>query len=255
MKKKNLFQRLFIGIKKGLFTPTLPEYIIVIHNNVFIRIFRVVSGICALLIITHKLESLGDGLLYLFSLYICIIINIIYSIYMIFINYHRIKHIYKVLKSDALDIRNSPLDRMARIAARLIMCSKGACELMAPIGLFYGAMCGLDELRTLKGHEPIFKPFIADIIIPDTELSSLSKERLKYISQLTQNSLEKRCCEEELEIVEKLFKNNIINEDEAIEWKQYIINKQSLLDLNSLDLNRNILDNLNKSNNVIINRK
>ena len=65
----------------------------------------------------------------------------------------------KVLKSDELDVRNSPLDRFASISAsldgglsgppkrhvsvgpygppetRILLCSKGVCEAAAPVGV------------------------------------------------------------------------------------------------------------------------
>lgn len=129
--------------------------------------------------------------------------------------YYRIKHIYKVLKSDALDIKNSPFDKMSTMAARFIMCSKGFCEIVAPFGVIYGGMTFYDEFRMYKGHVPIFKPFLANLLIQDTELGSLAKDRVKYISYLTQNNLEQKCCEEEFKIIEKLLENEVINEDDA----------------------------------------
>jgi hypothetical protein len=55
----------------------------------------------------------------------------------------------KVLKSDDLDVRNSPLDRFATIAAKIILCRKGLCD--APVGVVFGGMAGIDELRKAKG--------------------------------------------------------------------------------------------------------
>ena len=52
---KNIFTRFFIGAKKGICTPTLPNHIIMLNNNPFIRIFRVLGGISILLILTHRL--------------------------------------------------------------------------------------------------------------------------------------------------------------------------------------------------------
>lgn len=122
MINKNIFARFFIGVKKGLFTPTLPNHIILLNNNPIIRILRVLGGISILLILTHRL--FGNGLLYFTALVLCTVLAIIFSFYLIFLTYHRIKHMIKVLKSDELDVRNSPLDKLASIAARIILCSK-----------------------------------------------------------------------------------------------------------------------------------
>lgn len=106
--KKNILSRFFIGAKKGIFTPTLPNHIILLNNNPIIRIFRVLAGISILLILTHRLNYLGDGLLYFSVLVLCTVLALLFGLYLIFITYHRIKHMIKVLKSDELDIRNSP---------------------------------------------------------------------------------------------------------------------------------------------------
>jgi len=148
MKKfSNIMNRLLIGFKKGLSVPTLPDHIIVLQNNVFIRILRVLGGLSVILIVTHKLNFLGNGILYIICLSICTILTFMFTIYLLYINYYRIKHMYKVWKSDDLDVRNSPFDRLASFATRLIWCSKGFCDFAAPIGISYGALAGLDELR------------------------------------------------------------------------------------------------------------
>jgi hypothetical protein len=173
--KVNL-SRIYTGIKKGLFTPTLPDHLIRFNNKPIIRIFRVLSGISILLILTKMLYFLGDGLLYFFVLVFCTIFTILFSVYHIFLTYHRIKYIIKVLKSDELDIRNSPLDRMASLIARIILCSKGLCDTAAPVGLVFGGMAGIDELRKAKGLEPIFLPKLADLIFTDNNFTKQMKE-------------------------------------------------------------------------------
>ena len=101
---KTIFQRLSIGLKKGWSTPTLPPQLVTLQNNVFIRLIRVLGGISTILIITHRLDFLGKGLLYFICLGICTVFNFIFSLYLKYINYHRIKHMYKTLKNRDLDI-------------------------------------------------------------------------------------------------------------------------------------------------------
>jgi len=96
--------------------------------NPFIRILRVLGGVSIILLLTHKLEVLGSGLLYKTALYICFILTIIFNVYLMYVNYYRIKHMYKVFNSDELDVRNSPLDRFSSYLARIIWCSKGVCD-------------------------------------------------------------------------------------------------------------------------------
>lgn len=139
-------------------------------------IFRVLGGISILLILTHRLHYLGDGLLYFSALALCTVLAFLFSLYLIFLTYHRIKHMIKILNSDDLDVRNSPLDRFASIAARIILCSKGFCETAALVGVVFGGMAGVDELRKAKGLEPMFLPKSADWILPDSDTDKQIKQ-------------------------------------------------------------------------------
>lgn len=100
--KKTKFESLKIGLKKGWKTPTLPKNLLDLQSNPLIRIFRVIGGISALSILTNKINYFNESFLYL-AIFICII----YSIYLFYITYYRIKHIFYLLKSKDLDIKNS----------------------------------------------------------------------------------------------------------------------------------------------------
>ena len=212
---KKIFSRFFIGLKKGILTPTLPNHIILLNNNPIIRIFRVLGGISILLILTHRLDYLGDGLLYLYTLVLCTVLALLFSLYLIFLTYHRIKHMIKVLKSDDLDVRNSPLDRFATIAAKIILCSKGLCETAAPVGVVFGGMAGIDELRKAKGLEPLFLPKLADFIFSDTDYNKQMKQMRYDEASLEHNSKELYAYREEYAIVDSFEKIGVINKEEA----------------------------------------
>lgn len=100
------FSSVLTGIKKGYNTPTLPKNILQFIQNPIVRVFRVLGGISVILLITNRLIFLGDEKLYFISLVICVILFIMFSIYQIFITYHRIKYMIKVFKSEELDVRN-----------------------------------------------------------------------------------------------------------------------------------------------------
>ena len=56
---KNLLNQItnsltYRGIKKGLEVPTLPDNIYKAYNHIFVRIFRVIGGICLLLVLSQK---------------------------------------------------------------------------------------------------------------------------------------------------------------------------------------------------------
>jgi hypothetical protein len=67
------------------------------------------------------------------------------------------------------------------------LCSKGLCDLAAPIGVTFGTMAGMDELRKLKGLEPIFLPFIADILFTRSDQEVIYKDQRKLTAKFFQN--------------------------------------------------------------------
>jgi hypothetical protein len=151
--KKTIFQRLLIGLKKGYNTPTLPENLLALQNNVFIRYLRITGGISAVLLITGRLEKLGLGVFYSFFLWLCTIITLLFFLYTLYLNYHRAKYMYKIWKSDELDVRNSPLELLGTIGSRLLWCAKGFCEAAVPATVVFGFMGGIDLATGLAWDE------------------------------------------------------------------------------------------------------
>lgn len=100
----SLRERLFIGIKKGWNTNTLPSHIIKLQLNPLIRIFRVLGGMSVLGILTNSLTDLNR-----YILYIGAFITFMYFLYQMYISYHRVLHMYWVIKNKKFDIRHPPL--------------------------------------------------------------------------------------------------------------------------------------------------
>jgi hypothetical protein len=92
---------------------------------------------------------------------------------------------YKSFKNKDLDVKNSPLDKFATLANKLIWCVKGSCDTIAPVGVSLGFMAGLgrDSILEAKGKEAIFLPFLGDILLPDSEVDKLYKERRKLFRE------------------------------------------------------------------------
>lgn len=100
--KLTAFQSIKLGLKRGWETPTLPDHLLTLEKQPHIRLLRVIGGICILLNITKQINNI-------WMLYLSLLICIIYLIYSIYITQNRIRYIYKLLKSDKLYIRNSPI--------------------------------------------------------------------------------------------------------------------------------------------------
>jgi len=174
----------FNSIKKGLIIgwnkPTLPDNLIRLQLHPLIRIFRVLSGICVLLILTKRINFFNE-----FVLYFAVFISFLYIFYLIYINYHRVIFMYKSFKNKDLDVKNSPLDKFATLANKLIWCVKGSCDTIAPVGISLGFMAGLDSILEAKGKEAIFLPFLGDILLPNSDADKIYKERRNLFKEVT----------------------------------------------------------------------
>ena len=110
-------------------------------------------------------------------MYISIILSILFLKYNTYLNYYRIKHLYSSIKKGDLDVRNSPLDKYAPLYSKLLFCLKGSCEVAAGSGVALGIFTGIDSLFEHKGKDPIFMPFIADLILPDSQMERQFKDQ------------------------------------------------------------------------------
>ena len=95
-----------MGIKKGWNTPTLPDNILKIQSYPLIRILRFLGGSSFLLILSKNYLNYDS-----YVLYISMLFATTFTIYHFIFTFYRIKHMFKILKSNELIIRNSPLDK------------------------------------------------------------------------------------------------------------------------------------------------
>jgi hypothetical protein len=152
-KKLKFINSIILGVKHGYKINTLPNNILELHNNIFIRIFRIIGGISILLVISRKIIDYNQ---YIFILVTCI--GILFIFYQFYIYYHKTKYIIKLFKEGKLDIRNSPINRIASIMSKIIICVKGGCDVAASIGSLGALGIIGDEILKESGIEPIFIP-------------------------------------------------------------------------------------------------
>ena len=100
MNNKNIIVRLFTGFKKGFLTPTLPENILKIQSYPLIRILRFLGGVSMLFVLSKAHTNFPIYFLYFATFFI-----FLFFVYHIIISYYRVKHIFKLLKSDALEVK------------------------------------------------------------------------------------------------------------------------------------------------------
>jgi hypothetical protein len=94
MNKKNYLYKIWKeGFKLGWKTLYLPEHILKLQKNPFIELFKILSGVSTILILT-KTSSVFPS----FFLYIFLFLIFIFFVYYIYILYHIIKYMYRFIK-------------------------------------------------------------------------------------------------------------------------------------------------------------
>ena len=197
-KKRSLLQRFFIGLKVGWKTPTLPENILKFQLHPLIRVLRVIGGISTIYLVSNKAPLYNDLVLYL-----ALFFSFLFFVYHCVISYYRIKHVIHILKSDKLDIKNSPLDHFARLSARLLVCVKGVCDQAQPVGVAMGIMLGVDTALERADNKPIFGPVLGSAlktVLPNTEAKLKTIDLLKKpVSQVETNNEEVKSLQDLIE--------------------------------------------------------
>lgn len=233
-----------LAAQKGLLTPSLPEDILKFQLHPIIRVLRVLGGLSTLFLITDRVQQYSLPIYYYV---IAMIITFMFFIYHMYITYHRIKHIRYLLKSDKLDIRNSPLNRLATICSKILLCAKGACETAAPVGSLLGFMGGVDAVRQSKGHEPIFLPFLGNMFLTDSPDLIAAKQQRQDYSNLYKLSQQ----HQDLTQIETNFNQmcesnpGFLTQEEREELRIDLKNQQSVILSNKSDILKNINDRYN----------
>ena len=154
-KTKTLKERFITGLKVGWNAPMLPEKVANLHNHPFIRIFRVLGGISIVTVLSKK-----HLLLFLPFKFIILILALAHFIYITYISIIKLWYGFKVLKSDKLNVKNSPFDHFASVTGKLLYCWKFGCQAgSAGLGLV-GTSFMIDSMLEAGNHEKVFTPLI-----------------------------------------------------------------------------------------------
>ena len=235
--KKTIPQSIWLGIKTGWKTPTLPNNVLKFTMHPLIRILRVLGGISTILILTRKSLLFPNFVLYILSFF-----TLIFFIYHCYITYHRIIHMYKVLKSDKLDIKNSPLDKLATIAAKALWCLKGSCDQLPNIGIGLGLGAATDQILENSGCNPIFMPFLGNIlnvVIGGETADNIYNKRKEAYKELLNLDSKSKLLEEDKESLKLLLKSGFLSEeDKKTLVKDLWNNEQSIIKNRDIIMNK-----------------
>ena len=152
LKIRNTFKNIWIGIVHAIKMPSLPESVNKLHTHALTRLFRVLGGLCILLVLSKSL-SIENSIFY----YLVFTLALLQFTYVIIINIIKFFYILYLWKNNKFQVRNSPLNRIASFSANLIACVKGTCVLGLSGGTALGLGLGLDELLASHGRDTVFK--------------------------------------------------------------------------------------------------
>src|ERR1700678_2277792 len=223
--RKSYLQRIFIGFKKGYQTPTLPDHIIEFTNKPLIRIMRVLGGISFLNILSKTYLNFP-----IFILYICFFFTLIFTLFHFYLTYHRLKFMIKTLKSGALEVINSPLDRLAFLVSKALYCLKGACDQAQPIGL--GLMIGVDDILKNSDNEPIFTPFLGNLlnkVIDKKPITGTEQSVKNILETIRSNNENTKITRSILDHLKELNLSGDLTKDEFDEMRNIVVDKQDEL--------------------------
>ena len=202
--KKTIFKRFITGLKVGWNTPMLPESVTKIHNHPFTRVFRVIGGALTVLVLSKNYLILP------FSLQLIVLaLASFHIIYITCISLIKLFYGFKVLRSDKLNVRNSPMDQFASVTSKLLFCWKYGCQVgSAGLGLV-GTSFLLDSILEAGNQEKVFTPLIGKgvrLIVNGKPADSVFIDIQKDMNKV--NSVKKR-----LEDIDNLFENAKTMED------------------------------------------
>lgn len=137
---------------------------------------------------------------------------------------------YKTLKSDKLDIKNSPVDRFSTIALKVLWCIKGSLDQLPHIGLGLSIGAVTDQILENSRREPIFMPFLGNMLNKmigiDTVGNIYTKRRQAYKELLALDKQEKWLAQDKNSLDALLKSGFLTEQDKKIiaKEKKYTIN-------------------------------
>ena len=87
--KKSLISRIWYGIKSGWQLPSLPDHIIKIDRNLYVRIFKGIGAVCVFLIFNATPHQYPKPYFYIIFLF-----SFLYSLYRLVLVIYSIKQFF-----------------------------------------------------------------------------------------------------------------------------------------------------------------
>ncbi len=161
------FNSLKKGFIKGWNIQPLPLKLYNVYNHIFFRIFRVLGGISAVLVLSKNYLLLPFIFQYL-VLALGLFQFIQMTIFFVLKSFYLIKKL--IYNPEEFEVRNSPLDKYATLFAKLLSCWKSACTVGGSGTSFIGTGVLIDSVLDSAGQEKLFEPYFKkaiNVFLPD----------------------------------------------------------------------------------------
>ncbi len=157
--KLNISKNSFVlGFKKAYEVPSSPDKWNKIYHHPLMRIFRVIGGIAFLMVIVNNnhldfsliLQKILISLAFIQASLVLInmTIRLTYGICVL------------MFQKKKLEVRNSPLNKLASHIATAIYCAKLGCAVTGAAAAAVAAGASFDEVLASAGHSKIFVPLL-----------------------------------------------------------------------------------------------
>lgn len=196
--------------------------------------------------VTNRIYDFNNFLKYL--IVTIFIINLLFTVYITIVRAINIK---KLIKEGDFDVRNSPLDRMSTIIARMLACTKGICETGGTVA---GAVAGLytiDNIMKDLGFEPIFLPFVKRAITTSSDAfvdNAVETDKNNQIltKNLRQVQSRQLNAKEEEGVFQMFYDSGFISKDEWMELQREFKTRYTIIEGEKESLLTKIKENLEK---------
>jgi len=103
------------------------------------------------------------------------------------------------------------------LAGKFILCIKGSCEHLPHLGLGLGIGAGLDQILENSGHEPVFMPFLGNMlnkVIGNETIESGYKRRREIYKELLKLDNSEKLLLEDKKSLDDLIKSEYLSEED-----------------------------------------
>ena len=156
---KSLVSRAINEFKIGWSLSKLPDHIIILEKNIYIRLIPMLGPVCVFLVVRGIAQQLHKLIFYYIFMF-----SFLYSLYRLFIVLYFIKQFIVNVYTGKLIVRNSPVNSFNSILRTMGNVAKTTVNFTVGTGITYALCYELDEILVQEGKEPYFVPGIRGVV-------------------------------------------------------------------------------------------